>query len=150
MNSIERVMRTFQGKPVDRVPTFSAGMEDRTFCDVLGLPMISHRFLKRLPITRFLMNKFPVVSMKYIFQPIVNIALRKRIKASYLLGFDAVWALYDGSFKILSPDLIARDMGICFTSTMVRESPAARILKHGPIGLTLIPLLIRHINFLKR
>ena len=36
MNPTERVMHTFEGKPVDRVPTFCAMLEDRTFNEVLG------------------------------------------------------------------------------------------------------------------
>jgi len=32
----ERIIRTLEGKPVDRVPTFCAGLEDRTFNEVLG------------------------------------------------------------------------------------------------------------------
>jgi hypothetical protein len=41
MHAIERTLNALEGKPTDRVPTFCAGMEDRTYNEVLGKPLIS-------------------------------------------------------------------------------------------------------------
>ena len=57
MNSIERIICTFEGQPVDRIPTFCAGMEDRTYNDVLGKPLISQQFFFRNPFIVFLLDR---------------------------------------------------------------------------------------------
>ena len=58
MHAIERVLNTLDGKPVDRVPTFCAMVEDRTFNEVLGKPIISQELLLSNPVSRFVLDKW--------------------------------------------------------------------------------------------
>lgn len=111
MNSIERIMCTFEGKPVDRVPTFCAGMEDRTYNDILGKPLISQQFFFRNPFIAFLLDKWAPRLTRPLLQPLIDAALGKRIKASVKLGFDSTWALYDESFIFLDSKTMVRFSG---------------------------------------
>lgn len=111
MDSIERIMYTFEGKPVDRVPTFCATMEDRTFNEVLGKPFIPGKLFFKNPLTAFLLDKWGPRLSGLIAQPSINRVLEKRIKAAVLLGFDAVWASYDESFIFLDSKIMARCSG---------------------------------------
>lgn len=111
MNPTERIIRTFEGKSVDRVPTFCAGLEDRTFNEVLGQPSISPYALINNPITRFLMNKWGPKLSKPVFQPILTASMEKRIKAAVGLGFDSDWALYEETFIIQDAKTMVRFSG---------------------------------------
>ncbi len=111
MDSIERIMGTFEGKPVDRVPTFCATMEDRTFNEVLGKPLIPQKLTFKNPLTAFLLDKWGPRLSKTLAQPPLNRALEKRIKAAMILGFDSAWAGYDESFILLDSTTMARYSG---------------------------------------
>lgn len=114
MNSIERIIYTFEGKPVDRVPTFCAGMEDRTYNDVLGKPLVSQQFFFRNPIVVFLLDKWGPRLTNPLLQPLIDMALGKRIKAAAKLGFDAAWVVYDESFIFFDSKILARFSGGMF------------------------------------
>jgi len=114
MDAKERIMRTFQGKSTDRVPTFCAGIEDRTYNEVLGKPMISTEFCLRNPVTSFLLNHWGPAFSKTLLQPVLNVGLDKRIRAAIELGFDATWGLYEESFILLSADKMVRHSGGVF------------------------------------
>ena len=58
MHPIERIINTFEGKPVDRVPTFCAMVEDRTFNEVLGSPLIPQEKLMNNPVSRFFLDRW--------------------------------------------------------------------------------------------
>jgi hypothetical protein len=111
MNSIERIICTFEGQPVDRIPTFCAGMEDRTYNDVLGKPLISQQFFFRNPFIVFLLDRWAPRLTRPLLQPLINKTLGKRIKASIKLGFDATWAVYDESFVFLDSKTMVRFSG---------------------------------------
>jgi len=53
MSPVERVLRTMEGKPLDRVPVFCPMMETRTASEVLGKPLISGKTVMNLPGEKF-------------------------------------------------------------------------------------------------
>ncbi|MCX5850452.1 MAG: hypothetical protein NT072_00105 [Deltaproteobacteria bacterium] len=114
MNPIERVLKTMEGKPVDRVPTFCAMVEDRTFNEVLGKPLISQEKLMRNPLARFILDRWGRKLPKLVFQGEVNRALEKRIRAQVELGFDSVWAILEGSFIVIDSKTMVRFTGSIF------------------------------------
>jgi hypothetical protein len=60
MNPVERVIRTLEGKPVDRVPIFCAWLETNTANEILGKPIVSQERLMNLGTSRFLFDRFGV------------------------------------------------------------------------------------------
>lgn len=114
MNPTERVIRTMEGKTVDRVPTFCAGLEDRTFNEVLGQPLLKSSKLFLNPVAGMICNKWGPKITKPLVQPQISAGMEKRIKAAAELGFDATWALYDETFVILNSKKMARYYGSIF------------------------------------
>jgi len=114
MHPQERILRTLEGKPVDRVPSFCAMMEDRTFNEILGKPLIPQQFVFQNPITRGIMNKWGPQITQPIFQPVLNAALEKRIKGAVKLGFDSTWAIYEESFVLKDANTMLRVTGSVF------------------------------------
>src|SRR5208337_3276270 len=114
MHAIERALNALEGKPTDRVPTFCAMVEDRTFNEVLGKPLISQETLMKNPVSRFFLDRWGTRLTKLVFQPEVNRALEKRIRAQVELGFDAVWAFLDETFVVLDSKTMARFTGSIF------------------------------------
>lgn len=111
MDVNERVIRTLDGQMPDRVPVFSAGMEDRTVNDVLGKPLITQKMFMRNPITAYILDKWGPGMTKPVVQPLLNSNYNKRIKAAVKLGFDATWALYDATFIMLDSNSMVRFSG---------------------------------------
>lgn len=111
MNAIERVICTLNGKTPDRVPVFSAGIEDRTYNDVLGRPLVSQHTVSHNPLARLMMDKLPHGLTQPVFQRMLNQRMEKRIKAAVKLGFDATWALYEESFVLIDSKTVARFSG---------------------------------------
>lgn len=114
MNPTERVFRTMEGKPVDRVPVFCAMVEDRTFNEVLGKPLIPQEKLLNNPVARFVLDRWGQKLTRNLFQAELNRALEKRIRAQVELGFDAVWAILDETFVVLDSKTMARFTGSLF------------------------------------
>ena len=114
MHAIERVLKTLEGKPVDRVPTFCAMVEDRTFHEVLGKPLISQELLMTNPVARFVLDRWGPSLSRPVFQAELNRALVKRIRAQVELGFDAVWAILDETFTLLDHTTMVRFNGSVF------------------------------------
>jgi uroporphyrinogen-III decarboxylase len=114
MNPTERIYKTMEGRPVDRVPVFCAMVEDRTFNEVLGHPLISQEKLMGNPLARFFLDKWGHLLTRTVFQPELNRALEKRIRAQVELGFDAVWAILDETFVVLDSKTMARFTGSIF------------------------------------
>jgi uroporphyrinogen decarboxylase len=114
MHPIERVLNTMEGKPVDRVPTFCAMVEDRTFNEVLGKPLISQELLMTNPVARFVLDRWGPLITRPIFQTELNRALMKRIRAQVELGFDSVWAIQDATFTVLNHTTMVRFNGSVF------------------------------------
>ncbi len=111
MHPIERVLNTMEGKPVDRVPTFCAMVEDRTFNEVLGKPLIPQEKLMRNPLARFILDRWGPKLPKRVFQAEVNRALEKRIRAQVELDFDSVWAILEGTFIVIDSKTMVRFSG---------------------------------------
>ncbi len=114
MNPTERILRTMEGKPVDRIPTFCAGLEERTVFEVLGQPLIQTKTTLANPVTQALLNKWGPQMTKPFVQPAITSGMDKRIKAAAQLGFDATWALYDETFIVLDAKNMARYTGALF------------------------------------
>lgn len=114
MNPTERIIRTLEGKSIDRVPTWCAGIEDRTFNEVLGKPIIPQQFLIENPLTRFFLDRWGPQLTKPFIQPVITLGMDKRIKAAAQLGFDSTWALYDETFIVLDSKTMARFTGSLF------------------------------------
>jgi Uroporphyrinogen decarboxylase (URO-D) len=114
MHPQERILRTLEGKSVDRVPNFCAMMEDRTFNEILGKPLIPQQLVFQNPITRGIMNKWGPQITQPIFQPVLNTALEKRIKGAAKLGFDSTWAIYEESFVLKDANTMLRVTGSVF------------------------------------
>jgi len=114
MHSKERVLRTLEGKSVDRVPTFCAMVEDSTFNEVLGKPLIPQELLMTNPVARFVLDRWGPLITRPIFQRELNRALIKRIRAQVELGFDSVWAILDETFTVLDHTTMVRFNGSIF------------------------------------
>lgn len=114
MHAIERVLNALDGKPTDRVPTFCAMVEDRTFNEVLGKPLIPQELLMTNPVARFVLDRWGPLITKPVFQTELNRALVKRIKAQVELGFDSVWAILDETFTVLDHATMVRYSGSVF------------------------------------
>jgi uroporphyrinogen decarboxylase len=89
-------------------------LEDRTFNEVLGKPLISSQAAFENPVVKFIFDKWGTKITKPIFQPILTSTMEQRIKAGTLLGFDSVWAIYEETFIILDSHTMARDTGSIF------------------------------------
>jgi uroporphyrinogen-III decarboxylase len=114
MHPVERIINTFEGKPVDRVPTFCAMVEDRTFNEILGKPLISQEWLMTNPMARYVLDRWGKQMTRSVFQVELNRALEKRIRAQVELGFDSVWAILDETFIVLDSETMARFTGSIF------------------------------------
>jgi uroporphyrinogen decarboxylase len=111
MNPTERIIRTLEGKPVDRVPTFCAMVEDRTFNEVLGHPLISQEKMLTSPLVQFALDRWGKALSKNLFQAELNRAFEKRIKAQVELGFDSLWAILDETFTVTDHKTMVRFTG---------------------------------------
>jgi len=111
VNPTERIINTFEGKPVDRVPTFCAMVEDRTFNEVLGSPPISQEKMLTNPLTRFVLDRWGKRVSRNLFQAELNRAFEKRIKAQVELGFDSLWAILDETFTVIDHQTMIRFSG---------------------------------------
>lgn len=114
MHPIERVLNTLQGKPTDRVPTFCAMVEDRTFNEVLGKPLVSQEWLMTNPVARFVFDRWGPVLSRTAFKSELKRALEKRIRAQVELGFDSVWAILDETFTVTDHSTMVRFSGSIF------------------------------------
>lgn len=114
MHPAERVINTLEGKPVDRVPTFCAMVEDRTFNEVLGKPLVSQEWLMTNPVSRHLFDRWGPFLTKTVFTSELHRALEKRIRAQVELGFDSVWAILDETFTVIDHATMVRFSGSIF------------------------------------
>jgi uroporphyrinogen decarboxylase len=114
MHPIDRALNALDGKPTDRVPTFCAMVEDRTFNEILGKPPISQEWLMTNPAARFVLDRWGPKLTRPLFQPEVTRAMEKRIRAQVELGFDSVWAILDETFTVLDHATMVRFTGSVF------------------------------------
>ncbi len=114
MSPVERVLRTFEGKPVDRVPCFCAMMESRTANEVLGRPLLPMDKLIDLPPARFFLNKWGPALTPVFIRPTLNSVLHRRNLGQIEMGFDAIWAYMDDTWIFLDAKTIALTTGSIF------------------------------------
>ncbi len=114
LSPVERVLRTFEGKPVDRVPSFCAMMESRTANELLGKPFISNEKMMNMPITTYLMDKWGPALTKLLVRPNLASILKKRNLGQLAMGFDSIWAYYDDTWIFLDSKTIALTTGSLF------------------------------------
>ncbi len=114
MSPVERVLRTFEGKPVDRVPCFCAMMESRTANEVLGRPLLPMDKLIDLPPARFFLNKWGPALTPVFVRPTLASVLHRRNLGQIEMGFDAIWAYMDDTWIFLDAKTIALTTGSIF------------------------------------
>ncbi|MHA1618908.1 MAG: uroporphyrinogen decarboxylase family protein [Promethearchaeota archaeon] len=114
MNPTELIIRTIDGEPTSRIPTFCAGNEDRTFQDVLGKPLIKNAKILQNPIVKFALNKWGPALTPIFVQTQITTGMKKRIEASVKLGFDSTWAIYDETFTAINSRQMTRFTGSLF------------------------------------
>jgi len=111
MDKIERTRAVLDGRIPDRVPVFCAGIEDRTYNEVLGKPLIPPKYLLINPVTGFIFNRWGPELTRKLVQPSITAGMEKRVRAAAELGFDATWALYDETFTVTGANTMARYSG---------------------------------------
>jgi uroporphyrinogen decarboxylase len=111
MELTERIVRTIEGKEVDRVPTFSASLDDWPVQQVLGKPLIPARYLFLNPLSRLILNKWGIKLKKVLVDPFVAGGLLARIEAAVRLGFDSTWVIYEGTLMVWDAKTLARNTG---------------------------------------
>ena len=113
MHPIERTLNALDGRPTDRVPSFCAMVEDRTFNEVLGKPLIPQERLMCNPAARFIFDRWGPLTKPFV-QAELNRALEKRVRAQVELGFDSVWAILDETFTVIDHATMVRFNGSVF------------------------------------
>jgi hypothetical protein len=111
MSSVERVIRTMEGKPVDRVPVFCPMMDTRTAYEVLGKPLFSGKAMMNWRITRFLFDNWGTALTDLLFMPNLIKTVDKRNRAGVEMGFDATWVWYPSAWKVLDHERLAFGTG---------------------------------------
>lgn len=114
MSPVERILRTFEGKPVDRVPCFCAMMESRTANEVLGRPQLPMDKLMDLPPARFFLDKWGPALTPVFVRPALASTLHRRNLGQIEMGFDAIWAYMDDTWIFLDAKTIALTTGSIF------------------------------------
>jgi uroporphyrinogen-III decarboxylase len=114
MTPTERIIRTLEGKPVDRVPVMCAGMEDNTAQQVLGKPLIPTSFFAKNPLMNWIMDRGWQVNSR-LLRGIIRDSYLNRIKAAVELGFDAIWVLSGCETLLVNSKTIATINGMLYT-----------------------------------
>ncbi len=113
MNPVERIIRTLEGKPVDRVPVMCAGLEDRAVNEIFGKPLIPGKVLFRNPVMKHVMNNYHGLS-NLIAHTAINGGMGKHTQAAIKLGFDAMWLLSGENMMISDYDTLANVNGMVY------------------------------------
>jgi len=115
MHPTERIIRTLEGKPVDRIPSWTPYLEERTIYDVMGKPLISSEGLTKNRVLKFFMDRWGPQLTPIFLTPTENQIRVKGIKVAIQLGFDALWMFYDESFVGLNSTDVAHAGGSIWT-----------------------------------
>ena len=113
MNPTERIIRTLEGKPVDRVPVMCAGFEDRAVNEVFGKPLIPPKILLRNPLMKYIMNNHHKLSAS-IARSAINGGMDKHLSAATKLGYDAMWLVSGENLFIMDYDTLANINGMIY------------------------------------
>ncbi len=111
MDPTERVFRQIEGKPVDRIPTFSASLDDWPVQQVLGKPLIPAKTIFMNPVSRFITDRWGKKLKKILADPFIAGGLKKRIEAAVALGFDADWVSYEATIMVWDSKTLAKTLG---------------------------------------
>jgi len=118
MSAKERVVRTLEGKPVDRVPCMCMMMEVKTVNEFMGKPfmsrILSDETMLNIPGAKFILDKWGVSLSKYLFRPNLIKTLHRRNVGQAEMGFDAIWAHYDDQLIMLDSKTMASSTGAIF------------------------------------
>lgn len=116
MTPTEHIVRTLEGKSVDRVPVMCAGMEDRTSQEVLGRPLIPPSFFIKNSVMNWIMDRGWKAN-NLILRKVVQDTYLSHIKAAVKLGFDAIWVLSGCETRLIDSRTIASINGMIYTLT---------------------------------
>ena len=114
MSPVERVLRTMDGKPVDRIPVFVPMLENRAACEVLGKPLVSGKTLMNLPGAKLFLDKFGEALNDSLFLPNLQKVTHKRNMAMVEMGFDAAWIWACNEYVCLDHSHMALRSGSIF------------------------------------
>ena len=111
MSPVERVFRTMEGKPVDRIPCFCAQLEARQANEILGQPARPEPGESLTPwINSVAKEGSPVVEPDLIRLSLAE-TLNHRNQAQVEMGFDAMWVYYDDTWQALADGSLALTSG---------------------------------------
>ena len=116
MTPSERIVRTLEGKSVDRVPVMCAGMEDRTSQEVLGRPLIPPSFFIKNSVMNWFMDRGWKAN-NLLLRKVVQDTYLSHIKAAVKLGFDATWVLSGCETFLIDSRTIGSINGMIYTLT---------------------------------
>jgi uroporphyrinogen-III decarboxylase len=111
MSPVERVLRTMEGKPVDRVPVFSAQLEARQANEVLGKAPSATTGKFHAPwINSIEREGHPHSEPDPLRQSLAE-TLHHRNQAQVEMGFDGMWVYYDDTWKVPDANTLALTSG---------------------------------------
>jgi len=113
MTPNERIIRTLEGKSVDRVPVMCAGLEDRATNEIFGKPVIPPKLLFRNPLMKYVMNNYHGLS-SFIAHTAINGGMEKHMKAAIKLGFDAMWLVSGENMMIMDNGTLGNINGMIY------------------------------------
>ncbi|MDI6741420.1 MAG: uroporphyrinogen decarboxylase family protein [Smithella sp.] len=115
MSSKERVLRTLEGKPVDRVPCMSVMLEAKTIYEIKKKPLlskiISDEKLLKLPLSKFVLDRWAPQISGLVFRPSLKKTFHLRNIGQVEMGLDAIWAYYDDTWIMLDSKSYAMPTG---------------------------------------
>lgn len=102
MSPVERVLRTFEGKSVDRVPSFGVTLDDRQANEIIGNPSIQSDGSSSTPwINLEVENGSPAADSAHVRLRLAE-KLHWRNQAQVKIGLDGMWVYYDDTW--IAPD----------------------------------------------
>ena len=113
MTPTELIIRTLEGKSVDRVPVMCAGLEDTTAEELFGKPLIPAKLMMLNPVTRHIIDRWPNLAVKTA-RKFGNAGYETHLKAAIELGFDAMWMLCADVIASVSSDSFSNVDGMKF------------------------------------
>jgi uroporphyrinogen-III decarboxylase len=131
MTPTELIIRTLEGKPVERIPAMCAGMEDRTSQEVLGKPLLPPSFFTKNPFMNWLMDRGWQVNNR-ILRKVIWDSYLSHVRAAVKLGFDAIWLLSGCESLLIDSKTIATINGMIYTLIEDKYGNADYMYK-GPV-----------------
>ena len=111
MKPEDLVISTLEGDLPPRVPTFLAGIEDRTFKEAFGRKQVPGTKIRFKGVFDWVLDHVPARISRPALQGIITRMMAKRIEAGAMLGFDMTWGLYDETFIPVDANRMIRYSG---------------------------------------